>query len=723
MSAIAVAKETGNLKVQALAYLNLARLSHIQGRPQDSIRNALQSYSMAKKQKSPEARAEAMQELAIYLLAMGRTKQAQRFIQRAFRFFDDPLNRRMNFYNQAVATEIDIRTGELDAAVRRLDEWDRAQYEETLPGWACMVHRLRGLAELVANNFQLAAGHLRTAACQARAYERYDLLIPVYEDLVDCYARAGNKRVGAPYMMELSRLYQKVGRMDQNNKLEMAIQSLMQQPYDMGAANMVFQLSESLARFSDKRQLLDHLLNLAVDYFGADRGALISKHPVSGGLFVEAQSGLETDLDRSDALALSKTVISKVSETSRYLKIDNAIQDPATREKKSIILNNIQSVLCVPVIVGKTVWGVVYLDNRSVPGAFAQIDVRILQALANFMALGIEQTDEMNRLRLGDSVALTGPNSELPFIAVSRKMRSLLSIVDKIADSDVSVVILGENGTGKDMLARYIHQRSKRRNDPFITMNCAGLVETLADTELFGIENNVATGVKFREGKFKLADRGTLFLNEIGDLPQSIQSKILQALQDGTIERVGGSPMPVDVRFIAATNKNLEEMVKSGEFRKDLFYRINSVIVTIPPLVERVDDIPALARSFLGFFCQKYGRPALELTQKTFEEFAMYTWPGNVRELKGLIERGVLLADSKSFPVGLTRSSSHKSALTKRGRRKLDVLLKQTERECIVEALSGAGWNQSRAANWLGLRESTLRSKIQRLGIEKPRKL
>jgi len=723
MSAIAVAKETGNLRVLALAYLNLARLFHLQGRSQDSIRNARKSYSAAKKQGAPEACAEAMRELAVYFLAMGRNNQAERFLQRAFRLCADQSNRRVHFYNHAVATEIDIRAGRLEEATRRLKDWEATQFENLQPGWVCTVNRLRGLLKLATDNYQPAAGHLRDAACQARAYERYDLLIPIYEDLVDCYARAANKRVGVPYVVELSRLYQKVGRMDHNNKLEAAIQSLMQQPGDMGAANMVFQLSESLARFSDKRQLLDYLLNLAVDYFGADRGALISKHPVSGHLFVEAQRDLATDLDRSDALELSKTVINKVSATNECLKIDNAVQDPATRKKKSIILNNIQSVLCVPVIVGTAVWGVVYLDNRSVPGAFAQIDIRILQALANFMALAIEQTDEMNRLRLGDSTTRPSPDRDLPFIAESRKMRSLLSYVDKIADSDASVVILGENGTGKDLLAGYIHQRSKRRNEPFITMNCAGLVETLADSELFGIEDNVASGVKFREGKFKLADRGTLFLNEIGDLPLSIQSKILQALQDKKIERVGGSPMAVDVRFIAATNKNLEEMVKTGKFRTDLFYRINSVIVTIPPLAERVEDIPALARSFLEYYCKKYGRSILELNAKNFEEFAMYPWQGNVRELKGLIERGVLLADGKSFPVGLTRSSSRKPARSKHGRRKLETLLEQTERECIIEALSGAGWNQSKAANWLGLRESTLRSKIQRLGIEKPRKL
>jgi Nif-specific regulatory protein len=379
--------------------------------------------------------------------------------------------------------------------------------------------------------------------------------------------------------------------------------------------------------------------------------------------------------------------------------------------------------MCVPIFHNGDIWGVLYLDNRSVPEAFKSTDSKMLQALANFMALAIEQSDEISRLQLrGPDIIMAGKD-KMRFVAESPKMQELLGIVDRIADSDATILILGENGTGKDTLAAYIHQNSNRKSQPFITMNCAGLVESLVDTELFGIEDKVATGVEFREGKFKLADGGTLFLNEIGDLPLSIQSKLLLALQDGIIERVGGRPMGVNVRFIAATNKDPEKMVEAGSFRQDLYYRINPLKVSIPPLRERVTDIATLARDFLDHFCRKYGRRRLEMSDEVFDELCSYSWPGNVRELKGMIQRGVLLAKNNQFPIGITAPSSEAHTIPPKKKRNLDEILRDKERECIIEALELDGYNQSKAANRLGLGESTLRTKMQKLGIKKPRRL
>jgi Nif-specific regulatory protein len=233
----------------------------------------------------------------------------------------------------------------------------------------------------------------------------------------------------------------------------------------------------------------------------------------------------------------------------------------------------------------------------------------------------------------------------------------------------------------------------------------------------------VATDVRFREGKFKLADGGTLFLNEIGDLSPMIQSKLLLALQDGTIERVGGQPMSVDVRVIAATNRDLAGMVQNGTFRQDLYYRINALQVYIPPLRERMADIVPLARNFLAHFCAKYGKAKLMVKDEVYDELLAYSWPGNVRELKGMIQRGVLLAKDNYFPTGIIGSAGQHQDSPAPHARKLPDILEDVERRHIIEALELDGYHQTKAANRLGLKESTLRTKMAKLGIKTRRRL
>jgi Nif-specific regulatory protein len=652
----------------------------------------------------------------------GDYTRAMKFLSRALRLHTPGEDRRRDFFMDMTAAEISIRQGELDSAGGLLKRWSDGK-EDLLPGWTCIHRRIRGLFHLSSGQRQAGIANLRDAGCRARAFGRYDLLIPIYEGILQAYAKSTNARAALPYAHELRRLYRKVGRMANDNKLEAAIKELTEKSDDQRFAGMVLRLSESLTRFSDKHDLLEFLLGVAVEYFGADRGALVSRHPSSKRLFIEAHCGLKSVVDKDDTLEISRSVIRRVTRTSEFLKIDNAPEDPLTKNKKSILQHNIQAVMCVPIFHNGDIWGVLYLDNRSVPEAFKSTDSKMLQALANFMALAIEQSDEISRLQLrGPDIIMAGKD-KMRFVAESPKMQELLGIVDRIADSDATILILGENGTGKDTLAAYIHQNSNRKSQPFITMNCAGLVESLVDTELFGIEDKVATGVEFREGKFKLADGGTLFLNEIGDLPLSIQSKLLLALQDGIIERVGGRPMGVNVRFIAATNKDPEKMVEAGSFRQDLYYRINPLKVSIPPLRERVTDIATLARDFLDHFCRKYGRRRLEMSDEVFDELCSYSWPGNVRELKGMIQRGVLLAKNNQFPIGITAPSSEAHTIPPKKKRNLDEILRDKERECIIEALELDGYNQSKAANRLGLGESTLRTKMQKLGIKKPRRL
>ncbi len=310
-------------------------------------------------------------------------------------------------------------------------------------------------------------------------------------------------------------------------------------------------------------------------------------------------------------------------------------------------------------------------------------------------------------------------------VGSSEPLRKVLAEVGKVARTDSTVLILGETGTGKELVARAIHRRSSRAARPFIGVNCAAIPTSLVASELFGHEKGAFTGATQRRlGRFEAANGGTIFLDEVGDLPPDIQIALLRVLQERQIERVGGDkPIPIDVRVLAATHRNLEKLVSEGTFRQDLFYRLNVVPITVPPLRERLADIPVLAEYFIARFGKKVGKRFGTIGKKTMELFSAYAWPGNVRELENVIERAVNLSDSGRFTVDegwLTR----KPAAAPLGNAALDGVLLAHEKEAIEAALAeshGRLSGPTGAAARLGIPVSTLDSKIKRLEIDKYR--
>lgn len=271
-----------------------------------------------------------------------------------------------------------------------------------------------------------------------------------------------------------------------------------------------------------------------------------------------------------------------------------------------MIMYNILSILCVPLKTKNRLIGTVYLDHRSLPTIFSPEDVDFLNAFANLIATAIEKSElyvkaneEIFQLK-----EVLHRTYEYPgIIGKSLTMQEVFNMVEKVANSKTGVLILGENGTGKEVVANLIHERSQRKDSPFIKVNCAALPETLLESELFGIEEKTATGVGSRKGKFELANGGTLFLDEIGDMSLSVQAKVLRAIEEKEFERVGGQrPIKVDVRIISATNMDLHKKIEEGSFRKDLYFRLNPIVMTIPPLRERKEDIPFLIDYFVKNF-------------------------------------------------------------------------------------------------------------------------
>lgn len=323
---------------------------------------------------------------------------------------------------------------------------------------------------------------------------------------------------------------------------------------------------------------------------------------------------------------------------------------------------------------------------------------------------------------------------EVTIIGKSKSIKKILDLVSKLSKTDSTVLIMGESGTGKELVARLIHSKSLRADKPFVPVNCAAIPSELLESELFGHEKGAFTGAFYsRPGRFELANEGTIFLDEIGDMPIQLQVKILRVIQEKSFERIGSSrAVNVDVRIIAATNKNLENEVKEGKFREDLFWRLNVVPLTIPPLRERKEDIPLLCDYFIERFSRKFGF-RLEIEKEVFEIFLEYDWPGNVRELENIIERLYVLSDNghislDEIPENIRfREKRIKDNLSPDDFNPfapeidLNELLMEYEKKLILHALNVNKWIKSRAAKYLKINRTTLIEKMKRLGIRDDR--
>jgi two-component system NtrC family response regulator len=303
-------------------------------------------------------------------------------------------------------------------------------------------------------------------------------------------------------------------------------------------------------------------------------------------------------------------------------------------------------------------------------------------------------------------------------IGSSPKMVEVFKTIKKIATTDVTVLVTGESGTGKEMVAKAIHHKSLRKDKPFITINCGAIPETLLESELFGHEKGAFTDAYVqKKGKFEYANEGTIFLDEIGELPLSLQVKLLRFLQDHQIERIGGrDPISLDLRIIAATNKPLEKEVQSKKFREDLYYRLSVINVQLPPLREREEDIVILANAMLNVFSEEFNKINLSFSQKSILRLKEYTWPGNVRELENKVKRAVIMCQSKRitpFDLGFGLEEESKKPLS------LQDIRENAEKEAILEALNLNDWNISNASKYLDVSRTTLYGLLEKYKLKK----
>jgi two-component system, NtrC family, response regulator HydG len=342
-----------------------------------------------------------------------------------------------------------------------------------------------------------------------------------------------------------------------------------------------------------------------------------------------------------------------------------------------------------------------------------ELFVRIDRALAD---RALRRENENLRAQITDRYALPG------IIARSPEIRRVLDLVTRVAPTDATVLIQGESGTGKELIAKAIHHASPRARGPFVAVNCGALPESLLESEIFGHVKGAFTGASMsKKGLFEEAHQGTLFLDEIGEMTPALQVKLLRALQDGEVRPVGSTQsVTVDARVLAATNRDLDQLMRGKNFREDLFYRLNVIALTLPPLRERREDIPVLAEHFLARFAAKQGR-ALRLGPDALDRLLAYAWHGNIRELENAMERAAIL--SRSDTIGVDDLPPHIAARLDLGSPPLlprQMSLAETEKACIIQTLERCGWNYSRTADALGIGRTTLWRKLKEYGIEAP---
>ncbi|MBK8480513.1 MAG: sigma 54-interacting transcriptional regulator [Proteobacteria bacterium] len=473
-----------------------------------------------------------------------------------------------------------------------------------------------------------------------------------------------------------------------------------------------FEFSSRLLRQYELPELLEQLLDAVIAVTHAQRAFLVlldgDVPRISVARNVEQES-LEDAIDQ-----LSDSIIARVVRTRQPLLVSDVAQDAELGAARSVLRLRLASVLCVPLLDQDTLLGLIYLGNDSVLQSFDRSTLELLNGFSAHASLIVKNALLINSLEL-DRRQLKQRLDALRFgrvIGACEPMREMFRRVEKVAPTDISVLITGETGTGKELIALELHERSPRCRGPFISINCGAIPESLIESELFGHAKGAFTGaVSHRRGKFHAADGGTLFLDEIGELPLGLQVKLLRVLQEKAVVRVGETrPEPVDIRVVAATNRNLQQQVAAGAFREDLYYRINVVNLHLPPLRERGEDVMLIAKYLLDRYVDELGSKVRGLTADAAVAVRRHGWPGNIRQLENHLKRAVVLSEKPLLSaVDLDLKSEDLPPVVPLAQAKEDYA-----RRYVAEVLIRNGGNRTQTARQLDVDPRTIFRYLER---------
>ncbi len=428
---------------------------------------------------------------------------------------------------------------------------------------------------------------------------------------------------------------------------------------ELDAYTKLFEFSERLIHQRDLGELLEALMDAVIEITNADKGFLVLLEGDT--IDVKVARNLNRENIADAVSQLSDSIIAKVVRSRKPVIVSDAMRDDEFSAAKSVMQLKVSSVICVPLLDRGRLLGLIYVGNDSIRDLFQQDTLRILTVFASQASLIIANALLLNELRI-DNKRLSERLEQYRFgeiVGTSPPMQQVFRKVEKIAATDISVLITGETGTGKELIAREIHNRSPRAGKSFVTINCGAIPENLLESELFGHVKGAFTGaVANKQGKFQAADGGTLFLDEIGEMPVELQVKILRALQERVVYRVGDTrPETCDIRILAATNRDLDKEIAAGRFREDLYYRLNVVNVDLPPLRQRGEDVLVIARYLLSRYAREYDVKVKGLSPNAAVAIRKHAWPGNIRELENRIKKAIVLCESSVIgpdDLGLT---------------------------------------------------------------------
>ncbi len=470
---------------------------------------------------------------------------------------------------------------------------------------------------------------------------------------------------------------------------------------------------------------LDHLLELVIDtatqMMNAKASSLMLLDEKTQKLYFRVATGEKKQDVKKFEVDVGKGIAGYVAQKGEPLLIPDVKNDPRWyKEISESIGFKTRSIACVPMKVKEKIIGVVELIDKTDESQFTDKDMNMLMAFSELAALAIgrAQKIESDKKSMKDLKNELGVKYEI--IGESKVINKVISDAFKVANSKASTLILGESGTGKELLARLIHRVGPRKGKPMIILNCAALPEPLLEDELFGHEKGAFTGaVGQKTGKFELADNGTVFLDEIGEMSQGMQAKLLRVLQEGVFYRVGGiMPISVDVRVISATNRKIVDEIAMGRFREDLYYRLHTVEIYMPSLRERKEDIPLLAEYFLNIFKSENGTPNLKISPKAMGKMAQYNWPGNIREMKNALERAVVMGNGQEIlPEDLPIFSSVHSASGMEVGLTLNEAINGFKKEFIELNLKHTRGNRSQAAKIMNIQRTYLSRLISKYDL------
>ncbi len=506
----------------------------------------------------------------------------------------------------------------------------------------------------------------------------------------------------------------------------------MNKQSDVVTMTCLYEITKVLASSTDLRDCLKRSMGILSVYAGLKNGTVTIFKPLTGQLEIEVAHDMTAEARKRGVYKIGEGITGQVLASGKPMVVPDVSEEPMflnrTRSRGSVSSNKITSFLCVPIRHDKNIIGTLSVDCEYREGANFEEEIRLLTVLSGLFAQTVTRIQAVNEERdklLHENSKLKLELSEKyhldAIVSKSSRMQEVMEMIHRVADSNATVLLRGESGTGKTLAAKAIHYNSKRAKKPFIVVNCSALPETLLESELFGYDRGAFTGAHgTKKGRFEAAEGGTLFLDEIGELAMNLQVKLLNVVQEREFQRLGSTrTRKCNVRLIAATNKDLEQAVADGVFREDFYYRLNVFPIYLPPLRKRPTDILLLAESFMRKFNQENKTSITRITTPAIDLLTLYHWPGNVRELQNCIERAMLICDEDSIKsYHLPPSLQSSGVCAGKNPLSFSAAVENFERELLIEALKECHGNQTKAAKYLDSSLRVINYKISKYDID-----